>query len=381
MAELCRDSMESMLRPNTPLFNEVTDTPVSPAGVSSLVMKHIAAGDPEVAKLPSVQQAVGAKASGDGEDDDDAANKAAADKNKAEADAAAAKAAATKAEADKDGEGDDEDDADLEIKPEDDAKVQLDKLRKAQKKVLKRLDGEVAKRKDLEAQLEKAKPQEQDEAIGGDMFPTVKTEADLDNQVKQIDGWLAFLQKHAATGTKIKNTDGSEREMSPADIVNEVIFWTDVKANQVPEKRTFLKEREKSQTEAADKFKPWQDKKAFTDAQATVEAGMKRARNVIPDYDLAVRERTLGRLALSDEWELVPKRKAAAGGVESAPGKPKPPATPVNPPSSGGPPIKPAGAGPDLEQLKASMIKNPGNPQALQAYIKAKLAAGKQQAA
>lgn len=363
--------MATMLRPNTPLFQEAADAPVSPAGISAAVMKHIAAADPEVAKLPSVRQAAGAKAAGDGEGGDDAAAKAETDKSGEKKGAAGDKA----------GEGDDDDDADLEIKPEDDAKVQLDKLRKAQKKVLKRLDGEVAKRRDLEAKLAETKPQDPDETPREDMFPAVKTEADLDVQVKQIDGWLAYLVKHAATGTKIKNADGSERELSPADIVADVIFWTDVKANKVPEKRTFLKERAQAQTEAADKFKPWQDKKAFTEAQADVEKGMKRARNVIADYDVAVRERTLGRLALSDEYELVPKRRAAAASVESAPGKLKPPATPVNPPSSGGPPIKPAGAGPDVEQLKRNMLKNPGNPKALEAYIKAQLAAGKQQAA
>jgi hypothetical protein len=371
--------MAPMLRPHTPLFDAADDTPVSPAGISSAVMKHIAEADPEIAKLPSVRQAAGAKAAGDGEGGDHAAATAevdAAAKSKAEGGAGAGDSDRLKAELQN--EEPDEDEADIEIKPEDDAKVQLDKLRKAQKKVLKRLDGEVAKRKDLEAKLAEAKPQEQDEPLGEDMFPAVKSEADLDAQVKQIDGWLAYLVKHAATGTKIKNADGSERELSPADIVADVIFWTDVKANKVPEKRTFLKDRAKAQTEAADKFKPWQDKKAFTEAQADVEKGMKRARSVIADYDVAVRERTLGRLALSDEYELVPKRKAAAPGVESAPGKAKPPATPVNPPSSGGPPIKPAGAGPDLEQLRKNMLKNPGNPQALQAYIKAQLAAGKQ---
>ncbi|MHB1083133.1 MAG: hypothetical protein ACYC67_27320 [Prosthecobacter sp.] len=377
-----------MLRPHTPLFDAADDTPVSPAGISGLVMQRIAEADPEIAKLPSVRQAAGTKGAGDGQAD--AAAVAAAEKVKADAVAAAAKSKVDdgggaddpdRLKAELQNEDPNEDDPDEEILPDDDLKVQLEKLRKAQKKVLGRLDKEVGKRKDLETKLAAAKPEERDEPAGEDMFPKVKTEEDLDNEVKNIDGWLAFLVKHAATGTTIKNADGSERELSPADIVQDVIFWTDVKANQVPEKRTFLKDRAKAQTEAADKFKPWQDKKAFTDAQAAVEAGMKRARSVIADYDVAVRERTLGRLALSDDYELVPKRKAAASGVESAPGKAKPPATPVNPPSSGGPPIKPAGAGPDLEQLKKNMMKNPGNPQALNAYIKAQLTAGKQQAA
>lgn len=346
-----------------------------------MVMKRIAAGNPEVAKLPSVVQAASAKTAAAGDDDADAtAAAAAAEKIKADAAAAAAEVDADKGEtAAKADEGDDDEeaDADLEIQPEDDLKVQLEKLRKAQKKVLGRLDKEVGRRKDLEAKLAAAKPEEQDELPGDDLFPQVTTEAELEAQVKQIDGWLAHLVKHAATGITIKNADGSERELSPADIVNDVIFWTDVKANKVPEKRTFLEQRAKAQTEAADKFKPWQEKKAFITAQAEVEKGMKRARSVMADYDVAVRERTLGRLALSDEYELVPKRKAVVQGVESAPGKPKPPVTPVNPPSSGGPPIKPAGAGPDLETLKQNMLKNPGNREIANAYVKASLAAAR----
>lgn len=346
-------------------------------------MQRVAAADPSIAALPSVTKALAdagkpaanADAGGDdkgGDNGDDAAAAAASgdDKGGDKGDDAA-----------KPGDGAaDDDDADLEIKPEDDTAKQLEKLRKAQKKTLKRLDGEVAKRKDLETKLATHEKPADDEPAQGDALGTVKTLEELQASAQQIDGYLKFLAENAAKGTTIKDASGKDVELSPEDVVQEILFWTDVKAIQVPAKRAFIETRAKAQTEAANKFKPWQDKASFTTVKAEVEQGMKGAKALLADYDLAVHERTLGRMAVSGEFDLVPKRKAAVAGVESAPGKAKPPATPVNPPSSGGPPIKPAGTGPDLEQLKQNMLKNPGNQTAVQAYIKAKLSAGQQAA-
>lgn len=333
-------------------------------------MKHIAAGDPALASLPSVAEAIKAPASGG----DDAA------KAKADADADADADAAAKAK-EEGNQNPDEDpaDEDLEIKPEDDAAKQLEKLRKAQKKVLKRLDGEVAKRKELETKLaEKAENEDPAPGIQGDVFPQVQTLEELNNSEQRIDQWLSFLSQNTK-GAKVREGTG-ERELSPEEVIQEIIFWTDVKAKQVPAKRAFLETREKTRTEAAENFKPWAEKSSFTEAKAEVEKGMRNARAVLPDYDVAVHERALARLVLSGDYELVPKRKAAAPGVESAPAKAKPPVPPADPPNSGGPPVKPAGTGPDLETLKANMLKRPGNQAAVQAYIKAKLAVPKQAA-
>lgn len=338
-------------------------------------MKHIAAGDPALAALPSVAEAIKAPVSGG---DDAAKAKADADEAKAQADADADAAAKSKAEGNQNPD-EDPSDEDLEIKPEDDAAKQLEKLRKAQKKVLKRLDGEVAKRKQLETQLAAKKDTDEPApGLAGDVFPTVQTLQELSAAEQQIDQYLQYLAANT-DGTTVK-ANGKDIELSPAEIMQEVIKWTDVKAKQVPAKRAFLETREKTRTEAAEKFKPWAEKKSFTDAKAEVEQGMRNARAVLPDYDVAVQERALARLVLSNDYELVPKRKAAAAGVESAPAKAKPPVPPADPPNSGGPPVKPAGAGPDLETLKQNMLKQPGNQAAVQALIKAKLAASKQAA-
>lgn len=362
-----------MLRPHTALFNLAGDsTAGGGGGFQSLVMKHIAAGDPALAALPSVAEAIKAPAAGD--DDAAKAKTAAADAGKtpAEGDAAKIQAdadAASKGKADPD---EDLSDEDLEIKPEDDAVKQLEKLRKSQKKVLKRLDGEVARRKDLETKLaEKAAVEEPVPGIAGDVFPKVQTLDELNASEQRIDQWLSFLGQNTK-GATVREGAG-ERQLSPEEIIQEIIFWTDVKAKQVPAKRAFLETREKTRSEAAEKFKPWAEKKSFMDAKAEVEKGMRNALAVLPDYDVAVHERALGRLALSGDYELVPKRKAAAAGVESAPVKAKPPVPPAELPNSGGPPMKPAGTGPDLETLKANMLKQPGNQAAVLAYVKASI--------
>lgn len=374
-----------MLRPHSHLYNIATDTPAAGGGISHMVMKHIASADATVANLPGVTKTLAdgvAKAAektggdgegesgGEGQGDDDADPTKGGDKKPSDE---------PKPKADAEGAGSDDDEGeDDPIKPEDDVKVQLEKLRKAQARTLKRIDKVTAQRNELEAKLAKHEPQADDAPAAGDSLGHVKTADDLDATVKQIDGYLTHLSQNAAKGTTIKGPGGQDIELSPEDVVKEILYWTDVKANQVPSKRAFLADRAKAQTEAADRFKPWLDKKIFTDAKAEVEKGMKGTKALMADYDLAVHERTLGRLAISGDYDLVPKRKTPVGGVESAPAKPKAPATPVVPPNSGGPPIKPAGAGPDLEQLKQNMLKNPGNAAAVQAFVKAQLAAGKQ---
>lgn len=382
MAELCPQTIGLMLRPRTALFNLVKDAPSAGGGISAMVMKHIAAGDPAVAQLTSMKQAqTSAAATTDDKAQGDAG---AADKVEADAGAGGATekadeaAAATNADAAK--VEDEVSDEDLEIQPEDDAARQLEKLRKAQKKVLKRLDGEVFKRKQLEAKL--ATQQETEDpapGIQGDAFPRVQTLDELTAMEQRIDQWVNYLAENSE-GAVVKAADGSERELSAKEVLNEIIYWTDVKAKQVPSKRAFIETRERTRSEAAEKFKPWAEKTSFTTAKAAVEQGMKRAQAVLPDYDVAVNERALGRMVMSGEWELVPKRKVAAPGVESAPGKAKPPVPPAELPDSGGPPMKQAGTGPDLETLKQNMLKQPGNQAAVQAYIKAKLAAPKQAA-
>lgn len=357
-----------MLRPRTALFNLVSDDASSGGGISAMVMKHIAAADPAVAALPSVAEAIKAPVA----NADDAANpQVDADAAKAQADADAAKAEAD-AKGNSDGE-DDPTDEELEIKHEDDAAKQLEKLRKAQKKVLKRLDGEVAKRKDLEIKLaEKADDEDPAPGIQGDAFPRVQTLDELTAMEQRIEQWVHYLAENSE-GAVIKGADGKEQELSAKEVLSEIIYWTDVKAKQVPAKRTFLETREKTRAEAAEKFKPWIEKKSFTTAKADVEQGMKNARAILPDYEVAVQERALGRLALSGEYELVPKRKAVAAVVESATVKGKPPVPPVELPNSGGPPMKQAGSGPDLEVLKQNMLKQPGNQAAVLAFVKASI--------
>jgi len=268
----------------------------------------------------------------------------------------------------------DEDDGDLEeIEDGDAPEVQLQKLVKAQKKTLKRIDKLTAERNELQRKLEEQAKQEPD-APGLSETPQladVQDVAALEKRSTEISGWLKHLSKHAQTGMKTRDASGAEVEMEPEQVLEEILFWTAVQAEEVPKRRAFLEKRAKAQTEAAEKFKPWQDKKAFTEAKAAVEPGMKAARDLMEDYDLAVQERALGRLALSGEWELVPKRKQPVGGVESAPQRKAAPATPVNPPGGGGPPIKPAGTGPDLDTLKQKMLKNPGDRAAAAAYVAA----------
>ena len=166
--------------------------------------------------------------------------------------------------------------------------------------------------------------------------------------------------------------------MTAEQIVDEILFWTNVQAKQVPAKRAFLNKRAEAQSAAQERFSPWLQKDAFKSAKAAVEAGMGAAAAVLPDYDLAVHERALGQMALSGNWELVPKRKTAGTGAESASRPSKPPATPVNPPNgSGGPPVKPSGSGPDLGELKQQMLRNPENTSLRRAYLKASMAAAK----
>lgn len=275
----------------------------------------------------------------------------------------------------KDGEGDDEN---HEIVEGDPPEVQLKKLAAAQKKTLKRIDKITAERNDLETKLAEAlkgKPGEAAETVEASALAHIQTLAELKAEDTRLNGWIQHLVKHAGTGLTYKGADGKDIELSPEDVVNDIIFWTGVKADQVPARRQFLESRDKTRTDAVEKFKPWTNQKGFTDAKAEVEKGMKPAESLLSDYDLAVQERALGRLALSDEWELVPKRKAPKEGVESAPAKKEPVVPPVNPPPSGGPPIKPAGSGPDVEALRQNMLKNPGNQAAVDAYVRAKMGA------
>ena len=278
----------------------------------------------------------------------------------------------------KDGEGDDEN---HEIVEGDSAEVQLKKLAASQKKTLKRIDKITAERNELEAKLQAAlagKPSEADAAtVEAPALAHIQTLDDLKAEDAKLNNWIQHLVKHAGTGLTYKGADGSDITLSAEDLVNDIIYWTDVKANQVPARRQFIETRDKTRTETVEKFKPWTNQKGFTDAKAEVEKGMKPAESLLSDYDLAVHERTLGKLAISDEWELVPKRKAPIASVESAPAKREPVVPPVNPPNSGGPPIKPAGSGPDVEALRQNMLKNPGNQAAVDAYVKAKMTASR----
>jgi hypothetical protein len=278
----------------------------------------------------------------------------------------------------KDGEGDDEN---HEIVEGDTAEVQLKKLAASQKKTLKRIDKITAERNELETKLQAAlagKPGEADAAtVEAPALAHIQTLDDLKAEDTRLNTWIQHLVKHAGTGLTYKGADGADITLSAEDVVNDINFWADVKAIQVPARRQFIESRDKTRTDAVEKFKPWTNQKGFTDAKAEVEKGMKPAESLLSDYDLAVQERALGRLALSDEWELVPKRKAPTGGVESAPAKTAPVVPPVNPPNSGGPPIRPAGAGPDVEALRLKMLQSPGNHAAVQAYVKAKLSASR----
>lgn len=267
-----------------------------------------------------------------------------------------------------------EDDEPLEeIEDGDAPEVQLEKLRKAQKKTLKRIDKLAAERNELQRKLEEAQTKVPD-APGLSETPNLADVADveaLNKRAEEIGKWVQHLTKHASTGLTIRGADGQDREMAPEEVLEEILFWTEVRANEVPKRQKFLEARAQARTAAAEKFKPWQDKEAFTAAKAAVEPGMKAARDLLEDYDLAVQERALGRMALSGEWVLVPKGKQTAAGVESAPARKAAPATPPNPPPSGGPAIKPAGTGPDLETLRQNMLKNPGDRKAAAAYVAA----------
>lgn len=272
-----------------------------------------------------------------------------------------------------------EDAPEEEIQESDSIEQQLAKLRKAQKKTLSRIDKITAERNELQRKLEEAQTgTAAPEAITS--APALKHVQSIDDLKKEdgaIANWVNTLKAHAKEGYTYRNGDGQEVTLTPEDVVEQILYWTDVRASQVPAHRQFLETRDRTRQETADKFKPWTEKKGFTAAKAEVEKTMQTAQSLLPDFDLAVHERALGRLALSDEYELVPKRKVAAGGVESAPARKTPEAPPVAPPTSGGPPIKPAGSGPDVEALRQRMLKEPGNPAAAQAYIKAKLTASR----
>lgn len=275
------------------------------------------------------------------------------------------------------GDSDENEDAD-EIQDGDTIEQQLAKLQKGQKKTLKRVDKLTQDKRELERQLaeERAKqggagnePAEVDTALLADVTDL----AGLETRVGEIRNYLKQLSSAPAGGLRMREANGEEREMAPEEIAQHVVYWSEVLAEQVPARRAFLETAEKSKAEAADKFKPWQDKKDFTEARATVEKGMKKIASVIPDYDLALNERALGRMVLSGAYELVPKRKAAAGAGANPPAKKAAPTPPANPPGNSGPPVRPAGQGPNLEELKQRMLKNPGNKDATKAYVTATL--------
>lgn len=264
-----------------------------------------------------------------------------------------------------------------EIKDTDSVEQQLAKLRKAQKKTLSRIDKITSERDELRRKLEEAQGAPVAEAItSAPALKHVQSVDDLKKEDAAIADWVKTLTDHTKEGYSYRTPNGEEVTLSPEEVVNQIVYWTDVRASQVPTHRQFLETRDRTRQETAEKFKPWTEKKGFTSAKTDVEKAMQNAQSLLPDYDLAVHERALGRLVLSDEYELVPKRKAALAGVESAPAR-KPEAPPVAPPSSGGPPIKPAGSGPDVESLRQKMLKEPGNHAAVQAYLKAKLTASR----
>lgn len=378
-----------MLRPHSPLYNIATDAVAPTTGggnaLQTRILGKVSQTNPEVAGVakawtPKVEAP--AAATPDTAAAEAEAAKAAEALKAAEAAKAAetakpgdtppaedeaAKAAAAAAASD------DDDDAADEIADTDAADVQLKKLVKAQKKALKRIDKLTQRNAELETKLQSSTPVEKEEPVTQDALPQVSTIEQLDATAKQIDDYLQFLAENAGKGTTVKDGAGKDVTLSPEDVVQEILWWTDVKAKQVPAKRAFIETRAKAQTEAATAFKPWQDKAAFTTARAEVEAKMQKQKALLPDYELALNERALARLVLSGAYDLVPKSKAAPAvpGASSAPVKAAPP---VNPPSSGGPPIKPAGTGPDLETLKQNMLKHPGNRDHVNAYVKATMA-------
>lgn len=355
----------------------------TPPPLGARVMERVLNRNPELAHLKDKLTASPAPANDEAAAGEDEAAKAAA---------AAAKAAGGEADPNKPGAGaeedpnkggdpnasgeagaGEEDEPVEEIEDGDAPEVQLEKLRKAQKKTLKRLDKLAAERNELQRKLEEAQTKVPD-APGLSETPNLADVQDvetLNKRADEIGKWVQHLTKHASTGLTIRGADGQEREMAPEEVLEEILFWTEVRANEVPKRQKFLEARAQARTAAAEKFKPWQDKEAFTAAKAAVEPGMKAARDLLEDYDLAVQERALGRMALSGEWVLVPKGKQPAAGVESAPARKAAPATPPNPPPSGGPAIKPAGTGPDLETLRQNMLKNPGDRKAAAAYVAA----------
>lgn len=350
--------MERVLNRNPELAHLKEKLMAAPAPANDEAAKAAAAaaGEDEAAK------AAAAKAAGGEADPNKAGAAAEEDPNKGGDPNASGEA----------GAGEDDDALD-EIQDGDAPEVQLEKLRKAQKKTLKRIDKLAAERNELQRKLEEAQTKVPD-APGLSETPNLADVQDvetLNKRAEEIGKWVQHLTKHASTGLTIRGADGQDREMAPDEVLEEILFWTEVRANEVPKRQKFLEARAQARTAAAEKFRPWQDKQAFTAAKAAVEPGMKAARDLLEDYDLAVQERALGRMALSGEWVLVPKGKQPAAGVESAPARKAAPVTPPNPPPSGGPAIKPAGTGPDLETLRQNMLKNPGDRKAAAAYVAA----------
>lgn len=395
--------MAGMLRPFSRLFNIAQDSSAgggggngggsgAPTGFGALLAAKLDRREPgSGAELKTMSGAAGPKAAASS---DDGAGAGADDPKPEDANANAGPGAGDEdpkpGEGGGESEGDEGQDGDEEaekadtIAEGDSVEVQLKKLSRSHKRTLSRVDKLTAAKKELETELAATKQKlQQDyeaEPEGESREPLgfVKDEEGLKQTEREIEAYLKQLKPNATKGMTIKGADGKDIQLSPEDVVNEILHWTEVQAKQVPARRQHLQERARAQSEATERFKPWQGKAAFTEAKAEVEATMKKHAGQMADYELALHERALARMVLSGKYVITPKSNPAAAarpGAESAPvEKPKQPAAPVPPPTSGGPPIQKAGQGPDLRELEERMQNEPENRDLVKGYIKAKMA-------
>lgn len=273
-----------------------------------------------------------------------------------------------------------------EIQPEDDAATQLRKLNKAQQKLLKRIDKVTAENKELkERQTEWLEDREKEQRNATPearaVLPHLKSPEEVNQFEGQVRAYLGKLRQHAGSGFTEVNADGDEIEISPPEVAERIAQWSGVLVDSIPQRRTFLDQQIEAQKTTETQFAPWKEKPAFKTQLAELDRRMAGVRNLMADYDQARHERALGRLVLEGGYTLMPKAKATE--TPAKPGDAVPatarsiPPPPSNAPTTSGPPLSPAGQGPDLADLRAKMLANPTNRDLADAYIKATLKAAR----
>lgn len=274
-----------------------------------------------------------------------------------------------------------------EIKPEDDAATQLKKLQASQKKLLKRLDKLTANNKEMQEREAVWLAEREQAALAQTphpqvVLPELRSLEDVTTYEGRVRSYLEQLKQHARTGFTETDADGNQLEIEPAEVAERIAHWSGILTDAVPQRREFLKQQADAQTASTEQFAPWKERPAFKAELSNLDKSMAGMRNLMADYDLARHERALGRLVLSGGYTLMPKAKAAqpaAATGDAVPGRTgsPTPVPPSNPPATSGPPISPAGSGPNLAALRERMLKEPTNSDLAHEFVRATLLANR----